>query len=165
VKWQEEVQLSTGETIVIDRDVRHEGGGAAWPHGQGTIPREFLIRFRYPHTTGPLIERRSTKLTPATYAELPLVLDIAADKSWYIYTHFWEKGCRVYLKYQLVEGIWKEVALAEDIEVHPSNLYLEAGWNGIQGLVRLDEKNRVLSWLYYTPDFKQVGPKRKVCGY
>ncbi|MHB1184439.1 MAG: hypothetical protein ACYC4A_07040 [Desulfobulbia bacterium] len=86
VTWQEEVKLSTGETITIDREVRHAGGGAAWPQGQGSIPREHIIRFRYPAQTGKFIEWRSTKLSPATYAELPLVLDIGADKTWYIFT-------------------------------------------------------------------------------
>ncbi len=165
VKWQEEVKLSTGEIIVIDRDVKHAGGGAAWPQGQGSIPREHLIRFRYPAQTGPLIEWRSTKLSPATYAELPLVLDVGANNTWIIFTHFWEKGCRVYVKYLFQNGAWNEIPLSEDIETHSTNLFLAAGGVRRDGLISLAEKAKENSSPGYTPDYKQVGPKRKTCGY
>lgn len=165
VRWQEEVKLSTGETIIIDRDVRHAGGGAAWPQGQGSIPREYVIRFRYPAQTGQLIEWRSTKLDSSTYAELPLVLDIDKNKAWIIFTHFWERGCRVYVKYQFQNGVWREIPLVEDIETHPTNLFLAAGGVGIEGLISLAEKAKENTSPGYTPDYKQVGPKRKICGY
>jgi hypothetical protein len=166
VTWQEEVKLSTGETITIDREVRHAGGGAAWPQGQGSIPREHIIRFRYPAQTGPLIEWHSTKLSPATYAELPLVLDISADKTWYIFTEIAiNAGCTEYMKYQFEKGIWVETQLAEDIETHPTSLFLGAGGINIKGLITLSEKAKENSSIGYVPDLKQVGPKRKICGY
>ena len=166
VAWQEEVNLSTGETITIDREVRHAGGGAAWPQGQGSIPREHIIRFRYPAQTGPFIEWHSTKLSPATYAELPLVLDIGKDKTWYIFTKIAiNAGCTEYMKYQFGNGIWVETQLAEDIETHPANLFLGAGGGNIKGLITLIEKAKENSSLGYNPFLKQVGPKRKICGY
>lgn len=164
VKWQEEVKLSTGEIITIDREVEHAGGGAAWPQGQGSIPREHLIRFRYPAQGGPLIEWRSTKLDSSTYAELPLVLDISADKTWYIFTILTlSPGCDQYIKYQFQGGVWSEPKLAEAIEPHPTNLFLAADSNQIEGFISLAEKARENSSIGYQSRLKQVGPKRFGC--
>lgn len=161
VTWQEEVKLNTGETIIIDREVKHAGGGAAWPRGQGSIPRGHIIRFRYPPKIGPVIEWRSTKLSPSTYAELPLVLDIGADKTWFIFTNIpFSSVSSQYVKYQFQNGAWTETSMAEDIETHPTNLFLAAEGVGIEGLISLAEKAKDNSSIGYTPDLKQVGPKR-----
>ena len=210
VKWQEEVKLSTGEIITIDREVRHEGGGAAWPQGQGSVPMEQIIRFRYPAQTGPLIEWRSTKLGPAgTYAELPLVLDLGVDKTWFIFTLHWpNEGCVQYVKYQFQNGAWAETLLREqqalldqsnrdvtyqlrngvwvktplreqqalldqsyqalklltdDIETYPTNLFLAADSNEIEGLISLAEKTKENSSMGYPKHLRKVGPKRGWC--
>ena len=164
VRWQEEVKLSTGEIVIIDRDVKHAGGGAAWPQGQGSIPREHIIRFRYPAQTGPLIEWRSTKLSPATYAELPLVLDIRADGTWFLFTRHWaDEACIQYVKYQFQNGTWTEIALPDAIETCPTNLFLAAGSNQIKGLITIADKTRENSSFGYPKHLKKIGPKRTVC--
>ena len=167
VKWREEVKLSTGEIITIDREVKHKGGGAAWPRGQGSVPMEHLIRFRYPPQTGPLIEWRSTKVGPrGTYAELPLVLDISADKAWFIFTEHWiNEACVRYEKYLLQNGTWTEPPLAEDTDTHPTNLFLAAGSNEIEGVISLAEKAKENSGTGYGPDLKQVSSNKYWCGY
>lgn len=167
-RWQEEVQLSTGETIVINREVKHRGGGMAWPQGQGSVPIEHLIRFQYPQGTENIVEWRSSKfdLPSSTYAELPLVLDIGADKTWSVFTkvHI-NEGCRRYVEYQFKSGSWSETPLPEFITQHSTNLFLAAGGVGIKGLISLTEKEKENSSIGYTPDFKLVGPKRVICGY
>lgn len=167
VKWQEEVKLSTGEVITIDREVKHKGGGAAWPRGQGSVPMEHVIRFRYPPQTGPLIEWRSIKLGPrGTYAELPLVLDLGANKSWFIFTEHWiNEACVRYEKYLFQDGVWKEPPLVEDIGIYQTNLFLAAGSNKIQGLISLTEKAKENSSSGYGPDLKQVSSSKYWCGY
>ncbi|MCX7149366.1 MAG: hypothetical protein NTY05_08125 [Rhodocyclales bacterium] len=167
-RWQEEVQLSTGETIVINREVKHRGGGVAWPQGQGSVPIEHLIRFQYPPGTGNIVEWRSSKfdLPSSTYAELPLVLDIGVDKTLFVFTkvHI-NEGCRRYVKYLFKGGAWSELPLPEVIAQHPANLFLAAGGVGINGLISLSEKEKENSSIGYMPDFKAVGPKRVICGY
>ena len=165
VKWREEVKLSTGEITTIDREVKHKGGGAAWPRGQGSVPMEHLIRFRYPVQTGPLIEWRSTKVGPSgTYAELPLVLDLGADKTWFIFTEHWiNEACVRYEKYRLQNGAWMEPPLAEDIDTHPTNLFLAADSNEIEGLISLAEKTKENSHPGYGPDLKQVSSSKYWC--
>lgn len=164
VGWKEEVKLSTGQTITIEREAKHAGGGAAWPQGQGSIPREHIIRFKYPPQTGPLIEWHSTKLTKATYAELPLVLDLNPDKSWVIYTVLvLSPGCDQYLKYEFKNGVWAEIPLADDIGTRRTNLYLAAGSNSIKGLITLGQKTEENSAIGFRSRLKQVGPKRFAC--
>jgi len=166
VSWQEEVKLRTGETITIEREVEHAGGGAAWPQGQGTVPKHHLIRFRYPPNTGPLIEWHSTKfdMPRASWAELPLVLDLSTDNIWFIYTMQWVNDyCIRYVKYQLQQGVWSEIPWSEEpIEVHPTNLYLAAGSNAIEGVISLGTKyqeNTSAGWMWF---FKKVGPKQVI---
>ncbi|MBK6741513.1 MAG: hypothetical protein IPG66_00475 [Hydrogenophilales bacterium] len=156
-----------GETITIEREVKHKV--AAQPGRMGRAPFRWSTSsaFRYPAQTGQIIEWRSTKLGPrGTYAELPLVLDISANKTWYVFTKIAiNEGCRRYVKYQFQNGVWTEPMLTEAIEPHPTNLFLAAGSNEIEGLISLVEKARENSSSGYTPDLKQVGPKRVICGY
>lgn len=165
VKWSEEVKLSTGETITIDRDVRHKGGGAAWPQGQGSIPMEHLIRFQYPPKTGPLIEWRSTKVGyVGTYAELPLVMDISPDKTWFIFTENASvPACDRYIRYQFRNGSWVETPLPEKISPLIPNLYLAAGGNDIEDHVTLAEKAKESSARGYPHYIRQVGPDTYWC--
>lgn len=188
--WQEEVKLSTGEIIKINREVVHAGGGAAWPQGQGSVPMEYIVRFKYPTPTSPLVEWHSTKLEGGrTYAELPLVLDISSDKEWFIFTKLTTPGggCTQYLKYELKNGAWVEnrAALADGIEtVRPpeyeykngvwgdtplpdgayrTNLFLAAGGNKIEGLITIAEKNEVNANIGFIAALRRVGPKRFSC--
>jgi hypothetical protein len=164
VRWQEEVQLSTGEVIVIDREVKHAGGGAAWPQGQGSIPKEHIIRFRAPAHGDRLIEWHSTRLDKSTYAELPLALDVDADKTWMIFTRLPLGGaCSQYLKYAFKNGVWVEVRLPEKIGVHRTNLFLAASSNDISGLIGIAEKTRVNANPGYPRALRQVGPNRFWC--
>jgi hypothetical protein len=164
VRWQEEVQLSSGEVIVIDREVKHAGGGAAWPQGQGSIPREHIIRFRFPAHGDRLIEWHSTRLDDSSYAELPLALDVDADKTWTIFTRLPLGGaCSQYLKYAFKNGVWVEVRLPDEIGVHRTNLFLAADSNHISGLIGIAEKTKENADPGYPRALRQVGPNRFWC--
>lgn len=164
VQWQEEVQLSSGAVITIDREVKHAGGGAAWPQGQGSIPKEHIIRFRAPAHGDLLIEWHSSRLDKSTYAELPLALNVDADKTWTIFTRLPLGGaCSQYLKYAFKNGVWVEVRLAETIGVHRTNLFLAADSNDISGLIGIAEKTRENANPGYPRALRQVGPNRFWC--
>lgn len=164
VQWKEEVQLSSGEAIVIDREVKHAGGGAAWPQGQGSIPKEHIIRFRAPAHGDRIIEWRSTRLDESSYAELPLALDVDADNTWTIFTGLPLGGaCTQYLKYAFKNGAWVEVRLPEKIGIHRTNLFLAADSNNIEGLIGLAEKTEENADPGYPRALRQVGPNRSWC--
>lgn len=61
-KWKEEVQLSDGRIIVVEREILNERGGDEWVSNRsGLKPREYYIRFVLPDESGKTIEWRSTK--------------------------------------------------------------------------------------------------------
>ncbi len=76
-KWKEEVLLNNGRVIVVERETLREGGGGEWASNRsGTKPKEYRIRFAHPDGSGNMIEWRSTKKSPRTYPEFPLILDL-----------------------------------------------------------------------------------------
>lgn len=162
--WQEEVRLSNGAIINIDREVKYASGGAAWPRGQGSIPREHIIRFKYPTQSDKLIEWRSRKLDSSTYSELPLVLDLAGDKTWFIFTLLaLSSACDQYFKYEFKNGAWTEIPLPDDIEVHTTNLTLKGGALQKDKLISISAKAAELREIGYRWRLKKVGPKRFAC--
>lgn len=165
VTWQEEVKLSNGEVIVIDRDVRHAGGGGAWPHGQGSVPMEHVIRFQYPAGSGKWVEWRSSKLEPqGTYAELPLVIDLLPDRTWEIVTAVAINGaCSRYTTYRKGTGSWLELPPSEKIPARAANLFLAGGGSDISGLIKLPEKEKESADPRYLSTIRQVGPESYAC--
>ncbi|NVN90381.1 MAG: hypothetical protein HXX11_07220 [Desulfuromonadales bacterium] len=80
-KWKEEVPLSNGRVIVVERETLREGGGGEWASNRsGTKPKEYRIRFAHPDGSGKMIEWRSTKKSPRTYPEFPLILDLESGQ-------------------------------------------------------------------------------------
>lgn len=162
--WREQVRLGSAEVITIEREVVMAGGGAAWPQGQGSIPRQHVIRFKPDPGKDALTEWRSFKLDSSTYAELPIVLDVTQGKSWFIFTALsLNAGCVQYLKYELRNGTWHEVRLEERIGIQPSNLTLRAGSVEIDPLVSLAAKAVDLLEHKFNALKKKVGPRRFEC--
>lgn len=170
VAWQEELQLSTGETIMINREVVLKPGSGLPPY-VGPFVNEYRIRFRYPPGTGPLIEwdlPRWGTLNYLEYDEDPLVLDLNPDKVWFIYTaRSAGHGCIRYVKYQFQEGTWIETPLPDGlIEVHPTNLFSAGDPRDVKegGMVSLSEKKAQLRSGGPNPAYfeRQVGPQQIV---
>ena len=77
--WKEEVQLSDGKVIVVERKMASEGGGDEWAFNRsGSKPKTYYIRFEHPNGSGKMIEWYSTKISPQTWPEVPLIFDIVA---------------------------------------------------------------------------------------
>ena len=77
-KWQEEVQLSDGRIIVIERETLRVGGGGSLTHRVGSRPKEHLLRFTHPDKPEVKVEWRSVKMDDqfGTNPEFPLILDM-----------------------------------------------------------------------------------------
>jgi hypothetical protein len=167
VSWKEEVKLNSGEVIKIDREVRMAGGGSGWPLGQGSIPRGYVIRFRYPERNGSIFEWHSTKKSTDTYAELPLVLGLGANNTWFIFTRLSisDGVCNQYLKYEFKDGEWKDVPLNdESVGTYITNLSLAAGSVGLEGkFLDIATKEKENLSISFSKFLKQVGPKRFAC--
>lgn len=162
-KWKEEVQLSDDRIIVVERERLSEGGGGEWAHNRsGTKPKEYRIRFIHPDKPGEMIEWRSTKISPGTYPEKPLILDLESGNP-IVYAIVAINGvCEVYSKYIYRNGAWVEEALPEKFKQRTTNLFLRVGAN-MQKYVALETKRKVNADLGYRQSIRQVGPNRKVC--
>lgn len=161
-KWKEEVQLSDGRVIVVERELLTEGGGDEWAlNRSGTKPKEHRLRFEYPVGSGKMIEWRSTKKSPQTWPEMPLILDVEAGQHVVFSSVFILGGCQIYSKYNYQNGIWIEEPLPPQFEKHATNLLIFSSRNR-HSFFDLEAKRKNNSEVTLQ-DFKQVGPKHPYC--
>jgi len=163
-KWKEEVQLSDRQIIVIEREQINEGGGDEWAFNRsGTKPKEFRIRFEYPKGLRKEVEWKSTKKSPRTWPEVPLVFDVVASQPIVFTLVAISPACEIYSKYIYRDGVWVEEPLPDQFEPRPTNLFF-GNRKGMPSLLDLAEKDKRNSGSGYRPALKQVGPNKKVCG-
>lgn len=164
IKWNEEVRLSDGRTIVIQREAIYVGGGDEWAsnRGGGKI-NEYRIRFASPEGSGKIVEWRSTKKDFQTYPEVPLVYDLPAGQPTVFSLVAISSGCEVYSKYVYRNGAWVEESLPEQFGQLTTNL-LFASKRDLPKLLTLAEKSQINSEPGHRQALKQIGPTRKVCG-
>lgn len=163
VTWQEEVQLSDGRVIVVERETVRVMGGDDLAHGgSGTTPKERRIRFEYPSSSGKRVEWRSTKMSPSLVPEKPLVLDIRQGEPVVLASVATSGGCNRYLKYVFANNQWQEITLNEEFEATPTNLFLMSGPD-MPSFVDLSTKTKDIADIRYPRRLKQVGPHRTFC--
>lgn len=162
--WKEEVKLSDGRVIVIERETIREAGGDEWASNRGgTKPKEYKLWFADPDGSGKMIEWRSAKVSPKTWPEVPLVFDLISNKPTVFSLVAISVGCEVYSKYVYKNNEWIEESLPESFDSHETNL-LFGSKRDIPALVTLGEKRNRNDGAGYGRELKQVGPVRKVCG-
>lgn len=163
-KWKEEVQLSDGRIIVLEREILNERGGDEWASNRsGTKPKEYRIRLAPPEGSGQMIEWRSTKESPGTWPEIPLVFDMESGQPTIFSLVAISNGCEIYSKYVYRSGSWIEEPLSEQFERRTTSLFFGDG-KDMPPFVNLEEKRKRNSGDGYRQALKQVGPTRKVCG-
>jgi hypothetical protein len=163
-KWKEEVQLSDGRVIVIEREMLREGGGDEWVSNRSlSKPKEHRIQFKDPDGSGKIIEWRSTKKSPHIYPEIPLILDLESGQLVIFTTVGISPGCEVYNKYIYRNGVWSEEELPAKFEQRATNLFLKLGID-MPKFVDLETKRKVNANKGYRKAVRQVGPNREVCG-
>lgn len=162
-KWKEEVQLSDGRIIVVEREtLRERGGGEIVSNRSGTKPKEYRIRFAHPDGPEKMIEWRSSK-SYRTWPEIPLILDLESGQP-VVYANVGVRArCGAYLKYAYRNGVWSEEALPETFEMRTTNLYLGLGVE-MPKFVDLETKRKENKSKSYVAYLRQVGPARQVCG-
>ncbi|MBU1447062.1 MAG: hypothetical protein KKF58_02005 [Gammaproteobacteria bacterium] len=159
--WKEEVQLSDGRIIVVERDLITESGGDEWAlNRSGSKPKEYRIRFEYPNGSGKTVQWRSTKIDVQTWPEMPLVLDVESDSP-VVFSSGYVRGCQMYFKYIWRNGAWIENNLPPKFEKRATNLLVFDGLNG-RSLFDLEAKRKNNSDVTLKI-FSQVGPKHPYC--
>jgi hypothetical protein len=163
VTWQEEVKLSDGRVIVVERETIRVSGGDELAHGgSGTTPKERRIRFEYPPGSGNQVEWRSAKMSSSLVPEIPLVLDIRQGEPVVLTSVATSEGCNRYLKYVFANAQWQEITLNEEFEAAPTNLLLMSGPT-MPSFVDLTTKTKDIADIRYPRRLKQVGPHRTFC--
>jgi hypothetical protein len=161
-RWQEEVQLSDGRVIVVEREILTGLGGDEWAlNRSGSKPKEYRIRFEHPSGMGKTIEWRSTKISPQTWPEIPLILDVEAGQHIVYSSVFILGGCQTYSKYIYQGGAWVEEKLPPQFEMRATNLLIFSSRNR-QSFFDLEAKRKNNSEVTLQ-DYKQVGPKHPYC--
>jgi hypothetical protein len=162
-KWKEEVRLSSGKIIVVEREtLRERGGDEIASNRSGTKPKKRIIRFVNPNGSKKIIEWRSTKLDDVRWPEKHLILDLESGDP-VVYTIVYVSGsCEVYSKYVYRNGIWSEEKLPEKFKVRTTNLFIRDGVD-MPKFVDLAKKQKGNDEIGYRKSLKQVGPTRKVC--
>ncbi len=160
--WKEEVQLSDGKVIVIERDLITESGGDEWAiNRSGSKPKEYRIRFEYPIGSGKKIEWISTKIDPQTYPEVPLVFEIEAGQPVVFTIVPLSIAQEVYSEYVYKNESWIEEKLPEQFERRATNL-LFGSEKDLPSLLKLEEKRKRNTGPGYSRSLRQVGPNRQV---
>ena len=163
-KWKEEVQLSDGRLIVVDRELLTEGGGdeLAFNHS-GVKPKEYLIRVEHPNGSGKIIEWHSTKKDKQTWPELPLVLDVENGMPVIFSSVTNPSHCHMYFKYIWQSEMWIEEPLPPQFEKRITNLLIRSNKENLP-LINLETKRKMNSDVR-AQDYKQVGPKHLDCSH
>lgn len=163
-KWKEEVQLSDGQIIVVEREAIYVGGGDEWASNRsGSKIDGYRIRYASPDGSGKIIEWRSTKKDFQTYPEVPLLFVLAVGQPTVFSLVAISSGCEIYSKYVYRNGLWVEEPLPERFEQLTTNL-LFASKRDLPKLLTLAEKGRRNAEPGHRQALKQIGPTRKVCG-
>ena len=163
-KWKEEVRLSDGRVIVVERELISEAGGDEWASNRsGSKPKEYRIRFSHPDRAQEKIEWRSTKISPQTWPEIPLVFDIESGKPDVFSIVAISAGCEIYSKYNLQNGVWIEEVLPEQFVQRTTNL-LFGSHKDMPTFVNLEDKRTRNNYIGVRKALMRVGPNHKVCG-
>lgn len=110
-----------------------------------------------------MIEWRSTKKSPATWPEFPLILDLESGQP-IVYTSVGIGArCEVYSKYIYRNGVWNEEMLSERFAERMTNLFLRNGVD-MPKFVDVETKRKGNAEIGYRRSIRQVGPARQVCG-
>jgi hypothetical protein len=161
-KWKEEVQLTDGKIVIIDRETISENGGDEWAFNRsGTKPKEYRIRFPILNEKGKSIEWKSTKFDDRKWPEVPLIFDVRSNQPIVYSLVAVSICCEIYSKYVYQNGSWTEEKLPETFEQLTTNLFFGDS-NNMPSFLNLKEKEKRNAGVGYRQALKQVGPSRKI---
>lgn len=165
-KWKEEVQLSDGKVIVVERELVMEGGGDEWSANRNlSKPKEYRIQFADPSGSGKMIKWHSIKKSPQTWPEIPLILDVTSGQLTVFSSVAKSGGCLMYNKYLYQNGAWVEEKLPPTFEQRATNLFIFRD-EDFKKLIDVKTKLAIIS-KHYAADrsdrYDQVGPTHPNC--
>lgn len=169
--WQEQVMLSSGETIVVKRSWLLVRGGGEIARSSGWRPESGEISFQYPQGSGQWVTWR-TNPRKVSWPEYPLVFDVeTVTKTPYVIARGWytknpdsrTDGCWGYIKYSYADGKWQEgFPIPNNSTPRPPNLLLGSRDDYFH-ITTLAEKEEHNSDHRITRAHKSVNPSKFPC--
>ncbi|MEC5160406.1 MULTISPECIES: hypothetical protein [unclassified Janthinobacterium] len=160
--WKEEVQLSDGRIIVIERETVFEQG-SEWAHNDRVgKPKRQRIRLEPANGSKKMIVWNTTKKSPDGLPEVPLIFDVEDGAPVVMSSVELTAGCEMYSKYVYWNGIWVEERLPDTFTRRSTNLLVRDGAD-LPQLVGLREKQAGGARMGKRPALRQVGPVLTVC--
>lgn len=165
-KWREEVQLSDGKIIIVERELIMEGGGDEWAANRSlSKPKEYRIQFADPDGSGKITKWHSIKKGITFWPEIPLILDVVFGQLVLFSSVANPAGCLMYNKYLYQNGVWVEEKLPSTFEQRASNLFLLRD-KDFKKYIDIKTKLEIVS-KHYSADrsdrYDQVGPTHPNC--
>lgn len=165
-EWNEEVQLSNGKVIVIERELVMEAGGDEWASNRsGSKPKEYRIQFADPSDSKKMIEWYSIKKSPQTYPEIPLILDVVSGQLVVFSSVAKAGGCQMYNEYRYQNGAWVEEKLPPTFEQRATNLFVMSR-KEFKSFMDLKTKQAIIDehrGVYPYARYDEVGPVHPNC--
>jgi hypothetical protein len=147
-RWREQVQLQSGQVIVVDRSSDDDGA---------------VIRFTLPAQPDKAYEWHAAHDGGRGQHENPLVLDVE-DGMPVIYTVVaTSPGCRLFTRYAYRDGGWSEQVLPDQFKGRDMNLFVLSGLD-IGDMVTLEQKRRESTAFSFSRALRYQGPGNTQCG-
>jgi len=172
--WQEEVKLSTGEMIVVERETNFIPRGALYnlPGDTRWHADSTEIAFRYSKIQTGKIEWKSERkdFQSIPNPEKPLLLDLTKDGEPVIMTSLYDKSlkggrvvCIAYYRYQYRNGHWENVPLPDTFPKREANLFQHYFDQTRQGRLDLNTKKKLIKEKPPLAWYRNIGPERSKC--
>lgn len=145
LNWQEEVALSTGQTIVVTRKTEFESGGGGWASNPNLRkPSVNYLYVPYPAGSGKVVAWRSAPERKGNYPEDPLLLGMEEGKPVIIAAGTYGTGCPSYRRYLYTGSKWQQTAMPDAVMGRPTNLLFK----NTDGYITLDMKRSMNNGAY-----------------
>ncbi len=156
--WDEEVILSDGRVILVERKIiRERGGDELSLNASGAKTKIYTIGFNDPDGLHKIIKWQSMKYTAALWPDYPLVLD-KEQGDFVVYSSL---GAGSVCKYKYIDGRWVEELLPSRVPEMDSNLLI-SDYQDRPGMVTLKIKMQRNADARYWQDAK-IGPDINKC--
>lgn len=160
-QWQEEVKLSSGETIVIARQTDYVSGGGEWATNPDLSKPDIRhLKFTFPLNSPQQIEWHSQSELSGLYPESPLILDIENGVPVVIAIGSFRMGCPEYRRYAHLATGWQRQPLSPNDWLRATNLLIDSS---NEYLITLEQKQKRNEMGFYKKWLMTIDPSVKAC--
>ncbi|MYM21077.1 hypothetical protein GTP46_00235 [Duganella sp. FT135W] len=160
-QWQEEVKLSSGETIVITRQTDYVSGGGEWASNPDLSRADIRhLKFTFPLNSSQPVEWHSQPEPGGLYPESPLIFDIESGVPVVIAVGSVSRECPEYRRYAHLSTGWQRQPLSAADWQRATNLLIDSS---NEYLITLEQKQKLNETGAYSKRIRTIDPSVKAC--